>query len=54
MIDSIPSYEEIMPVVLKVLADGLQKPLKQVYDDVAALYGFSQELLVLTKADLHS
>lgn len=38
MVDTIPSYEGMMPVVLKVLADGQSKPLKQVYDDVTALY----------------
>lgn len=43
MVETIPSYEEMMPVVLKVLADGPQKPLKQVYDEVVALYGFSQQ-----------
>lgn len=48
MVDTIPSYEGMMPVVLKVLANGQQKTLKQVYDDVAALYGFSEEQLVLT------
>lgn len=32
-----------MPAVLKVLADGLQRPLKQVYDDVV-----SEEQLALT------
>lgn len=48
MVDTIPSYEEMMPAVLKVLAGGQQKPLKQVYDDVAVLYGFSEEQLALT------
>ncbi|WP_412500800.1 restriction endonuclease [Shewanella chilikensis] len=43
MVETIPSYEEMMPVVLKVLADGQQKPLKQVYDEVVVLYGFSQQ-----------
>ncbi|WP_412494902.1 restriction endonuclease [Shewanella algae] len=43
MVETIPSYEEMMPAVLKVLADGPQKPLKQVYDEVVALYGFSQQ-----------
>lgn len=42
MVETIPSYEEMMPAVLKVLMDGQQKPLKQVYDDVAAFYGFSE------------
>lgn len=41
MVETIPSYEEMMPAVLEVLADGQQKPLKQVYDEVVALYGFS-------------
>ncbi len=47
MVETIPSYEEMMPAVLKVLTDGQQKPLKQVYDDVVALYGFSQQHLEL-------
>ncbi|WP_226685272.1 restriction endonuclease [Shewanella indica] len=47
MVETIPSYEEMMPAVLKVLADGQQKPLKQVYDEVVALYGFSQQQLEL-------
>ncbi|WP_243880713.1 winged helix-turn-helix domain-containing protein [Shewanella algae] len=42
MVETIPSYEEMMPAVLKVLMDGQQKPLRQVYDDVAAFYGFSE------------
>lgn len=47
MVATIPSYEEMMPTVLKVLSNGQQKPLKQVYDDVAVLYGFSEEQLAL-------
>lgn len=45
MVDTIPSYEAMMPAVLKVLADGQQKTLKQVYDQVAVLYDFSEEQL---------
>ncbi|WP_345854806.1 restriction endonuclease [Shewanella algae] len=48
MVDSIPSYEQLMPSVLKVLADGQQKPIRQVYDDVSVLYGFSDAQLELT------
>ncbi|MEL4274005.1 restriction endonuclease [Shewanella xiamenensis] len=48
MVDTIPSYEQMMPAVLKVLADGQQKPLRQVYDGVSALYDFSDEQLALT------
>ena len=47
MVETIPSYEEMMPAVLKVLADGQQKPLKQVYDEVAAFYSFSDHQLSL-------
>ncbi|WP_447077813.1 restriction endonuclease [Shewanella algae] len=47
MVETIPSYEEMMPAVLKVLTDGQQKPLKQVYDEVVALYGFSLQQLEL-------
>jgi restriction system protein len=47
MVDTIPSYEEMMPTVLKVLANGHQKTLKQIYNDVAVLYGFSEEQLTL-------
>jgi restriction system protein len=48
MVNAIPSYEEMMPVVLKVLLDGQQKSLKQIYDDVAEHYGFTDEQLALT------
>lgn len=48
MVDTIPSYEGMMPVVLKVLADGQSKSLKQVYAEVADWYGFSDEQLALT------
>ncbi|MGL6123183.1 MAG: restriction endonuclease, partial [Shewanella sp.] len=48
MTETIPSYQAMMPKVLTVLADGQIKPLKQVYDDVTAHYGFSEEQLNLT------
>lgn len=48
MTETIPSYQAMMPAVLTVLADGQIKSLKQVYDDVTALYGFSEEQLNLT------
>lgn len=48
MVDTIPSYEAMMPAVLVALADGQQKTLKQIYDDVAKYYGFTDEQLALT------
>ncbi|MDR8525457.1 restriction endonuclease [Shewanella fidelis] len=48
MVNGIPSYEEMMPAVLKALADGQQKTLKQIYDDIAQHYGFTDEQLALT------
>ncbi len=48
MVETIPSYEEMMPAALKALSDGQQKTLKQIYDDVVAHYGFTDEQLALT------
>ncbi|MCF1429234.1 MAG: restriction endonuclease [Shewanella sp.] len=48
MVEQIPTYEQMMPVVLSVLADGQTKPLKQVYTDVSANYGFTDAQLGLT------
>ncbi|WP_345889196.1 restriction endonuclease [Shewanella algae] len=48
MVDLIPSYEQMMPKVLNALADGQEKPLKQVYELVSASFGFTDELLALT------
>lgn len=47
MLEKIPSYEDMMPAVLGALANGQQKLLKQIYDDVAVFYGFSDEQLAL-------
>ncbi|HCU66951.1 MAG TPA: restriction endonuclease [Rheinheimera sp.] len=47
MVDTIPSYEAMFPVVLQMLSNGQQKPLKQIYDEVTAHYGFSKEQLAL-------
>jgi len=48
MVDTIPSYEEMMPAVLKVLADGEVKTLQQMYLAVANHYGFTAEQLART------
>lgn len=48
MVDTIPSYEEMMPAVLKVLADGEVKTLPQMYLAVANHYGFTAEQLART------
>ncbi|MGL4939756.1 winged helix-turn-helix domain-containing protein [Shewanella sp.] len=45
---TIPRYQAMMPAVLTALADGQLNPLKPVCDNVAALYGFSEEPLNLT------
>ncbi|MGL5291361.1 MAG: restriction endonuclease [Vibrionaceae bacterium] len=47
MIETIPSHEAMMPAVLKVLADGQSKSLKQIYHEVSVIWGFSEELLSL-------
>ncbi|QYK14665.1 restriction endonuclease [Shewanella rhizosphaerae] len=48
MVETIPSYEEMMPVVLKVLADGQLKSLRQITEEASAAYGFTNEQLALT------
>ncbi|WP_258405560.1 winged helix-turn-helix domain-containing protein [Shewanella zhangzhouensis] len=48
MVETIPSYEEMMPAVLKVLADGQLKSLRQITAEAAAVYGISDEQLALT------
>ncbi|MGL4827623.1 MAG: restriction endonuclease [Vibrionaceae bacterium] len=47
MIETIPTYEAMMPVVLNVLADGQPKSIRQVYSEVAISFGFSEEQLNL-------
>ncbi|NMH65831.1 restriction endonuclease [Shewanella salipaludis] len=48
MVDTIPSYEEMMPAVLKVLADGQLKSVRQITEESAVAYGFSDEQIALT------
>ena len=41
----LPSYEAMMPVVLKVLADGVSRPLRDVFELVCQHYAFTPEQL---------
>ncbi|WP_409421626.1 restriction endonuclease [Pseudaeromonas sp. ZJS20] len=45
---AIPSYEQMMPVVLQSLADGQPLLLREVYERVCAHYAFSPEQLAET------
>ncbi|QWL66625.1 restriction endonuclease [Aeromonas jandaei] len=45
MIDSIPSYERMMPVVLSVLQNGESLPLRQVYQAICDHYAFTPKQL---------
>ena len=40
MKETLPSYEAMMPVVLKVLADGVSRPLREVFELVCQHYAF--------------
>lgn len=48
MPQAIPSYEQMMPVVLQSLADGQPLLLREVYERVCAHYTFSPEQLAET------
>lgn len=45
MKETLPSYEAMMPVVLKVLADGVSRPLREVFELVCQHYAFTPEQL---------
>ena len=45
MTQAIPSYEQMMPVVLQCLIDGQPLLLREVYERVCAHYAFSPEQL---------
>ena len=48
MPQAIPSYEQMMPVVLQSLADNQPLLLREVYERVCAHYAFSPEQLAET------
>lgn len=43
MKETLPSYEAMMPVVLKVLADGTSRPLREVFELVCQHYAFTPD-----------
>ncbi|MGL6007254.1 restriction endonuclease [Aeromonas sobria] len=45
MKETLPSYEAMMPEVLKVLADGIPRPLREVFDRVCLHYAFTPQQL---------
>ncbi|MGL5307081.1 MAG: restriction endonuclease [Aeromonas veronii] len=45
MKETLPSYEAMMPVVLKVLADGIPRPLREVFERVCLHYAFTPQQL---------
>ncbi len=45
---NLPSYEAMMPVVLKVLADGAARSLREVFERVFQYYAFTPEQLADT------
>jgi restriction system protein len=45
MKETLPSYEAMMPVVLKVLADGIPRPLREVFERVCQHYAFTPQQL---------
>ena len=45
---NLPSYEAMMPAVLKVLADGHARPLREVFERVYQHYTFTSEQLTAT------
>ena len=45
---NLPSYEAMMPAVLKVLADGHSRPLREVFERVCLHYAFTSEQLAAT------
>ena len=48
MKETLPSYEAMMPTVLKVLADGVARPLREVFELVCQHYSFTSEQLADT------
>ncbi|MNK97590.1 Mrr restriction system protein [compost metagenome] len=48
MKETLPSYEAMMPVVLKVLADGTSRPQREVFELVCKHYAFTPEQLADT------
>ncbi|MGL5288299.1 MAG: restriction endonuclease [Aeromonas sp.] len=48
MKETLPSYEAMMPTVLHVLADGIARPLREVYERVCQHEGFTPEQLAET------
>ncbi len=48
MKETLPSYEAMMPVVLKVLADGVTRPLRDVFELICQHYAFTPEQLADT------
>lgn len=48
MKETLPSYEAMMPAVLKVLADGIARPLREVFELVCQHYSFTSEQLADT------
>ncbi|WP_323995226.1 restriction endonuclease [Aeromonas hydrophila] len=48
MKETLPSYETMMPAVLKVLADGVARPLREVFERVCQHYAFTPEQLADT------
>jgi restriction system protein len=48
MKETLPSYEAMMPEVLKVLADGVARPLREVFELVCQHYAFTAQQLAET------
>lgn len=48
MKETLPSYEAMMPVVLKVLVDGISRPLREVFELICQHYAFTPEQLADT------
>ncbi len=48
MKETLPSYEAMMPAVLKVLSDGVARPLREVFERVCQHYAFTPEQLADT------
>ncbi|MGU5717862.1 winged helix-turn-helix domain-containing protein [Aeromonas mytilicola] len=48
MKEPLPSYEAMMPAVLKVLADGAARSLREVFERVCQHYAFTPEQLADT------
>ncbi|AVQ88289.1 restriction endonuclease [Plesiomonas shigelloides] len=48
MVETLPSYQSMMPVLLKVLADGVARTLREVFELVCQHYAFTPEQLAET------